>query len=181
LVNYCSPQGHCNLLYTVPARMSASSLAKLLPCRLSLVRQNSYKTHYYLQSFPKWAISTSSCLDICFIRNTAFVEVLQPELCLWTVDCSGSGGSGVVVTRTIGTSFIKTTSDWWGCCKTQGPCMSGNSEPAHVTTSIQRPPLFKDHLVLSQKCLYHAFQTLLRDHLIERPLFLGPAVVYKDP
>ena len=30
-------------------------------------------------------------------------------------------------------------------------------KPALVTTCIQRPPLFKDHLVVSQLWLYHAF------------------------
>ena len=37
-------------------------------------------------------------------------------------------------------------------------------KPALVTTSIQRPPLFKDHLAVSQLWLYHAFLPLLRDH-----------------
>ena len=48
-------------------------------------------------------------------------------------------------------------------------------KPALVTTCIQRPPLFKDHLVVSQLWLYHAFLPLLRDHLYSKITFFGPA------
>ena len=48
-------------------------------------------------------------------------------------------------------------------------------EPALVTTCIQRPPVFKDHLVMSQLWLCNAFLPLLRDHLY--PPFFGPSVV----
>ena len=40
-------------------------------------------------------------------------------------------------------------------------------KPALVTTCIQRPPLFKDHSVMSQLWLYHAFlplPPLIKDH-----------------
>ena len=50
--------------------------------------------------------------------------------------------------------------------------------PALVTTCIQRPPLFKDHLVMSQLWLYHALLPLLRDHLyLKTTFFFGPSVV----
>ena len=45
----------------------------------------------------------------------------------------------------------------------------------YIFTSIKRPPLFKDHLVLSQLWLYHAFLPLLRDHLYSKTTFLGPS------
>jgi hypothetical protein len=37
----------------------------------------------------------------------------------------------------------------------------------------------KDHMVVSQKCPYHKFQSLLRDHLClkDHVFFLGPDVV----
>ena len=41
-------------------------------------------------------------------------------------------------------------------------------KPALVTTCIQRPPLSKDHLVMSQLWLYNAFLPLLRDHLYSK-------------
>ena len=42
----------------------------------------------------------------------------------------------------------------------------------------QRPPLFKDHLVMSQLWLYHAFLPLLRDHLYSKTtFFFCPSVV----
>ena len=40
-----------------------------------------------------------------------------------------------------------------------------------IFTSIKRPPLFKDHLVVSQLWLYHAFLPLLRDHLYSKTTF----------
>ena len=47
-------------------------------------------------------------------------------------------------------------------------------KPALVTTCIQRPPLFKDHLVMSQLWLYHAFLPLLKDHLYSKTTFFCP-------
>ena len=47
-------------------------------------------------------------------------------------------------------------------------------KPALVTTCIQRPPLFKDHLVVSQLWLYNAFLPLLRDHLYSKTTFFWP-------
>ena len=44
-------------------------------------------------------------------------------------------------------------------------------KPALVTTCIQRPPLFKDHLVMSQLWIYHAFLPLLRDQLYSKTTF----------
>ena len=47
----------------------------------------------------------------------------------------------------------------------------GTVKPALVTTCIQRPPLFKDHLVMSQLWL---FLPLLRDHLYSKTTFFWP-------
>ena len=43
-----------------------------------------------------------------------------------------------------------------------------------MTTCIQRPPVFKDHLVVSQLWLYNAFLPLLRDHLYSKTTFFWP-------
>ena len=42
-----------------------------------------------------------------------------------------------------------------------------------VTTCIQRPPLFKDHLVMSQLWLYNAFFWPKRGRLIQASLYTG--------
>jgi hypothetical protein len=56
--------------------------------------------------------------------------------------------------------------------------------PVLVITCIQGPHLFKEHLVLSRKWLYHMLQPL-ETTSVKRPLFLGPdmvgfAVPYED-
>ena len=52
--------------------------------------------------------------------------------------------------------------------------VSSTVKPALVTTCIQRPPVFRDHLVMSQLWLYHAFLPLLRDHLYSKTTFFWP-------
>ena len=52
-----------------------------------------------------------------------------------------------------------------------GELVDSTVKPAIVTTCIQRPPLFKDHLVVSQLWLYNSFLPLLRDHLYSKTTF----------
>ena len=47
-------------------------------------------------------------------------------------------------------------------------------KPALVTTCIQRPPVFRDHFVVSQLWLYNSFLPLLRDHLYSKTTFFWP-------
>ena len=115
-----------------------------------------------------------ACLPAC-VLSPLHIPVISPFSPLHNPHYLTNGNRIELESVKVNFSFITFCNCRVCCCLSMVQYPQANTvKPALVTTCIQRPPLFKDHLVVSQLWLYHAFLPVLRDHLYSRTAWSCP-------